>query len=69
MICLSLDCHLNEVSVTWCTADDDDDGDDATADDDDDDDDELSVNWGWQPTSCMFHCNIVSGQNVYCWGT
>ena len=29
----------------------------------------LSVNWGWQPTSCMFHCNIVSGQNVHCWGT
>ena len=72
MICLSLDCHLNKVSVTWCSDDDDndddDDDDDATADDDDDDD-EVSVNWQWQPTSCMFHCNIVSGRNVHCWGT
>ena len=58
VICLSLDCHLNKVNVTWCTDDDD-----------DDDDDQLSVNWRWQPTSCMFHCNIVSGQNVHCWGT
>ena len=52
MICLSLDCHLNKVNVTWCTDDDD-----------DDDDDQLSVNWRWQPTSCMFHCKmfIVEG--------
>ena len=34
VICLSLDCHLNKVSVTWCTDDDD--------NDDDDDDDEQT---------------------------
>ena len=28
VICLSLDCHLNKVSVAWCTDDDDDDDDD-----------------------------------------
>lgn len=69
VICLSLDCHLNKVNVTWCT-DDDDAVTAAAADDDDiiDEDDELSVNRGWQPTSCMFHCKIVSGQNVHCWG-
>ena len=36
VICLSLDCHLNKVNVTWCTDDDDND------DDDDDDDDEQT---------------------------
>ena len=34
VISLSLDCHLNKVSVTWCTDDDD--------NDDDDDDDEQT---------------------------
>ena len=38
VICLSLDCHLNKVNVTWCTDDDDNDDDD----DDDDDDDEQT---------------------------